>query len=412
MKGGLVRQRGLVVLVVCAVYLAGCAGTPPAPTLTPIPASTLTSTPPPRQAVLSELRNEVLARPGTEVQWQTATEGQSLQLGGGVETKTEAKVRVDISDGTLLRFAANTLFEFKEFSLPPTDPVTRLYLDAGKVWAAISKALGTGAFDVETPVGVAGVRGSMISVEYDPAHEQMIVTCLEGRCSLTSANGASEALSAGEQAEITGRGQPPSAKHTLLMEQYLGWQQNFPEAAAVLMTITPMLAFTASPQPRTATPPPTETPSPVATASASPTAGRRQTAVATASASPTTGQRQTAAATAGSSLTAGPGQTAATVGPGLALSPEEQANYGTFAYTYSATYSGNCGGPASGTRQVHTTFTTGKAILDWQGEGGEYNKIGTNTYQAKDSTGVVVTLTFTLDGFRAEIYCVKWVFKK
>jgi hypothetical protein len=206
--------------------------------------------------VLSELRNTVLAQPVAETQWQAADEGQQLEVGGGVQTKTESGARVDISDGTIMRLAENTVFQLKELSLLPTDPVTRMYLEAGKVWVLVSKALGMGSFEVATPVGVATVRGSLISIEYAPDAEQMTVTCLEGDCLLVGTGGASEELGAGQQAEIMGEGQSPTAAHTISVEQLQGWSDNFPEAALAINEITPA---------------PTQTPSATATATSTPT---------------------------------------------------------------------------------------------------------------------------------------------
>jgi hypothetical protein len=362
MKRNLVRRGGLVVLVVCVLGLApGCAAPTPVPTATPLP----------RQAILSELKNEVLARSRAEVQWQTAAEGQALQLGGGVQTKAEAKARVDISDGTILRFAANTVFEFKALSPLPADPVTRLYLEAGKVWVSITKALGAGSFDVETPVGVAGVRGSMLSVEYDPASGQMTVTCLEGQCRLTGANGAAQDLQAGEQAAIPGQGQSPAAKQAMPAEQLASWQANFPEAAPALSLITPMPTSTATLPPPTRTPQPTQTPTLVSTAT------------------PT-----------------------ATVDVNAALSPEEKANLGDHLYTFTARYTGNCSGETSGTRQVHIAFEGDHMILEYQAERTDFAKIAENVYLAGANPADTVKLTLKLDGFHGEGQCASYDFKK
>jgi hypothetical protein len=227
--------------------------------------------------VLSELRNTVLSRPGAETEWRAAAEGQRLEVGGGVETRAEARARVDISDGTLLRLAENTVFQLQELSPLPTDPVTRLVLEAGKVWVSVTRALGLGAFEIETPVGTATVRGSLISVEYAPATEQMIVTCLEGVCLLAGGAGAAE-LGAGQQSEILGQGQSPTEAQTILAEQLEAWSENFPEAAPVVNEITPAPTQTASATATatftpagTVTPTPSPTPStglgPAATAS-------------------------------------------------------------------------------------------------------------------------------------------------
>jgi hypothetical protein len=160
---------------------------------------------------------------------------------------------LDISDGTLIRLGANTVFKLVELSPAFTDPITRLRLDAGKVWVWVTTVLGLGSFEVETPVGVAGVRGSLMSVEYDPVTGQMIVTCLDGECRLTGSSGTFIDLTRGQQSEIGGAGQDPTPAHALDNAQLVEWAREFPEAQ------TFVAAVTALPRP-TDLPPGTPTP--------------------------------------------------------------------------------------------------------------------------------------------------------
>jgi hypothetical protein len=81
------------------------------------------------------------------------------------------------------------------------------------------------------------VRGSLMSVEYDPATGQMIVTCLEGRCRLTGSSGTFIDLSAGEQSEIGGAGQSPTPAHLLDEAQLADWTREVPEAQAAILAV-------------------------------------------------------------------------------------------------------------------------------------------------------------------------------
>jgi hypothetical protein len=213
----------------------------------------LTST---RTATLSELVNDVQSCPAAEKDWEPATEGQVIRAGGGVRTGVDARARVDISDGAILRMAANSEFELKELSGTASDPVTRLTLAAGKLWTA----LGGGTFEIETPAGSATVRGSFMSVELTTAAE-MVITCLEGECRLTGASGAFTDLSGGQQAAIPGVGQDPSPAKPMDPEQYEDWAENFPEAPVPTATPVPTTSSvtTMTPEP-TITPRPTDTP--------------------------------------------------------------------------------------------------------------------------------------------------------
>jgi ferric-dicitrate binding protein FerR (iron transport regulator) len=205
---------------------------------------------PARTAQLSELRNTVEARSGETVDWQAAAEGDGLATGGGVRTGDEARARIDISDGTILRLAPNTEFTLMQLSPEATDPVTQWSLASGKLWISVTKALGTGSFEIDTPNGVAAVRGSLMGVEYYPANGHMIITCLEGECRLTQpSSGKFTDLAAGQQTGIPGFGRDPGAARDIDIVRLGEWATFFPESLPIVTTITPG-------------PPPTNTPTP------------------------------------------------------------------------------------------------------------------------------------------------------
>ncbi len=212
---------------------AADAPTPGAPA--PLPA---TDTPSPRLAQLTELQKAVEAQSESATDWRPAAVGNTIRIGGGARTKEEARARLDITDGTIVRLAANTTFRLTALTPAFVDPVTQLALDAGKVWVQVTTALGLGKFEVVTPVGISGVRGSLMSVEYDPASGRMTVTCLEGRCFIRGASGATTELGPGEQAEIAGAGLDPTPAHLIEAVQLAEWALEFPEAQPAVATAT------------------------------------------------------------------------------------------------------------------------------------------------------------------------------
>jgi len=197
---------------------------------TPIPGSPAAAT---RTARISELRNMVNSKKTNAADWLTASEGEQILAGGGVRTGEESRVRIDTSDASLIRIGANTEFQLLEFSPQPTDPVTRLQLEAGKLWVQVTQALGGGSFEVETPAGVAAVRGSLMSVAFDRAAGRMAVTCLEGECELRDRAQNAVRLRAGEASEIAGPGQGPLAARRINRAELQDWIDHFPEAAAI-----------------------------------------------------------------------------------------------------------------------------------------------------------------------------------
>lgn len=184
-----------------------------------------------RSALLSELLKTVDARDTENAEWGSASEGQTISVGGGAKTGEEARARIDISDGTILRLGDSTEFRLTDLSGEPTDPVTTFVLDAGKVWVFVTQALGGGSFEIETPVGSATVRGSLMSTEYHPGNGQMIVSCLDGQCRLTGASGNFTDLQAGEQSEIPSTGLDPAPRQPIDAAQLADWAGEFPQAA-------------------------------------------------------------------------------------------------------------------------------------------------------------------------------------
>jgi len=200
------------------------------------PGTSSTSTPSAgstRTAQISELHNDVEARQTTAIDWGVAAEGQQINAGGGVRTGNASRVRIDTSDKSLIRIGANTEFQLLEFSPQTENPVTRLQLDAGQVWVQVTEALGTGSFEVETPAGVATVRGSLMSVAFDRDAGQLAVTCLEGECELRDRAQNAVRLTAGEASEILGIGQGPGAVRRINRLELQGWIDNFPEAGEI-----------------------------------------------------------------------------------------------------------------------------------------------------------------------------------
>lgn len=236
-------QRLLATLLAASLLMVACGGGNGSPAnsgnngennATPGTSSTTTgSTGSTRTAQISELRNSVDARQTTAIDWATAAEGDPINAGGGVRTGDESRVRIDTSDKSLIRIGANTEFQLLEFSPQTENPVTRLHLDAGQVWVQVTEALGTGSFEVETPAGVATVRGSLMSVAFDRAAGQLAVTCLEGECELRDQAQNTVQLVAGEASEIVGVGQGPGAVRRMRRVELQAWIDNFPEAAEI-----------------------------------------------------------------------------------------------------------------------------------------------------------------------------------
>ncbi len=180
-------------------------GTPsPLPATAPLASST---PPPARAASITGLLNAVQSRGTAAEDWAAATLGQMLPGGGEVQTLEDGEARVDISPDTIVRLAPSTHFVVADLRGSDERPDTQLELIVGELWVILNSALNGGSFDVETPVGVATVRGSYLSVDYDLVSDSLIISCLEGLCSVRNPLGVADLIA--EQETLIRRGLPP-----------------------------------------------------------------------------------------------------------------------------------------------------------------------------------------------------------
>lgn len=204
------------ILVLTVILLLVSCGPAPLPALTeavatteetistpkPVPATTRpTASPTPksnRSAAFALVENTVEARPSASDEYAPASVGLTLFAGGAARTGDDGRARLDLSpDSTIIRLAPNTIFTLSELKEENGGPFTILKLFIGQIYIILSG----GELQVETPSGVASVRGSMLGVSYDPQIGSMTATCLEGHCSLRNDEGIVE-LIAGQAADI------------------------------------------------------------------------------------------------------------------------------------------------------------------------------------------------------------------
>ncbi|HLF01309.1 MAG TPA: FecR domain-containing protein [Anaerolineales bacterium] len=210
----------------------------PSPTQTPIlalqsPAPSPTPQPESRIATIAETVNTVDSRETADAQWNAATLGQTLPTGGEVITHLESQARVDFSEGTIVRLGPETHFTVTELSGSTTDPLTRLTLFAGELWVVLSTSANNHVLDVETPIGSASVRGSYLSVAYDPNTQSLIASCLEGNCRLINTLGQID-LVAGQESSIFGLNNLPDPPRPMDPERLERWRLFVQEALPLI----------------------------------------------------------------------------------------------------------------------------------------------------------------------------------
>jgi len=251
------------------LLLAAC-GPKPSPTASPA-----LNTPTPdssRAAIVSEIVNDVEAKASDAEAFAEAGNGTVVNAGGQVRTGDASKARLDFSGGSIIRLAANSIFSVQQVETANGGLLARLKLEVGKIWVSLSG----GAVEVETPVGVASVRGSFAIIAYDPgdpndpSDDVLILDCLEGNCGFKN-DSVDEELGNLEGLVLTGGTQ---IEHVILtgadVESFLN---DNPEGQEIKATLT--AAVSETPTETQAPPTPTDTatltPLPTDTSTSAPT---------------------------------------------------------------------------------------------------------------------------------------------
>lgn len=212
----------------------------------------------PLSAALSELSGKVELKQAEEANFSLADVKATLEVNGQVQTGEDGRVRLDLSSGTIIRVSPSSLFTLTSNDETQDGLITKIQLEFGKIFIILNG----GQADVETPSGVASVRGSYMKVEVDPITKNIYITCLEGNCSASNpagsvnfTNGQSVILFAFD--ETTGTWTAPGVQ-LMTPEEFQEWLDNNPEAEELynqaMGTVTALAQPTEEPSP---TPSPT-----------------------------------------------------------------------------------------------------------------------------------------------------------
>ncbi|SRR5258706_802658 len=224
------RNRYIPTLLLLTFLLGACSsGNPPAQASTsettaqPVVTESQSTT---RQAVISEVQNNVSARQTSNNELAPASNGLSIFLSGSIETGEDGRARLDLlPEGTIVRVGPNSSFSLPVLTEENGAPKTKLELLYGKIFILLKG----GSLDVHTPSGVASVRGSLLSVQYDADKGRIEADCLEGHCSLENENGDDVELTDGQASFIEGDEQPPSDPEAINREGVQDWLDENPD---------------------------------------------------------------------------------------------------------------------------------------------------------------------------------------
>lgn len=199
------------------------ASAPPAPPASPA------ATRAPRMASFVEITNAVEARRSQSESFAPASLGQILPVGGEARTGERGRARLDLlPEQTIVRLAPNSAFTLAALEENENGPSSKIQLAFGKIWILLNG----GSLNVETPSGVASVRGSLLSVAFDPQAKRITVTCREGHCALEDEDETLE-LTEGEAADSVD-GDMDDEPREMTEEEQQEWEEEAPESEEFL----------------------------------------------------------------------------------------------------------------------------------------------------------------------------------
>jgi hypothetical protein len=185
----------------------------------------------PLNATLNEVQGDVSAKQPAASEYSPAVDGLIIETGGEVQTGDDGRTRVNVSNGTFFRAGPSSHFVLQTLEDNNGDVLTRLQLEFGKVWVILT----AGILEIETPSGIASVRGSYLYVESRP-DQSVKITCLEGDCSLKN-NGGTANLVAGQAATITDENSAPQTGN-MTEDDFNQWLTINPEAQSIIPAVT------------------------------------------------------------------------------------------------------------------------------------------------------------------------------
>lgn len=192
--------------------------------------------PNPLTAILTELSGTVQVLKPADGFLSDAFDGQTIVVSDQVLTHADGRARINFSNGTMLRISPLSTFTMEALHTTDEGAYARLKLEIGKLWIILRG----GSIEVDTPSGLASVRGSYLFVWVQPETNQTRITCLEGECGLGNGAGTVD-LVAGQTGLITDPDTAPE-KGRMSDEDVDEWLKENPEATEVIPPLTATVA--------------------------------------------------------------------------------------------------------------------------------------------------------------------------
>jgi hypothetical protein len=155
-------------------------------------------------ATLTVLEKKVTVGRGAEEPADPVDTSAELSQGDQVQTDITGFAEIAFFDGSWQRIEGDTALTLTELVDIESGQVVRTGIDKGRAWqrvGALTQA--DDAFEVDTPVAVASVRGTAYSIDCSTEPVECTFAVVEGEVGLTTSDGSTTALRAGDRLTVS-----------------------------------------------------------------------------------------------------------------------------------------------------------------------------------------------------------------
>jgi hypothetical protein len=211
---------------------------------------------PQASVLITDVQGGVQLRTSPAAPLTPAVLGQTIPIGTSIQTDASGQATLQFPDGSLMRIASNTTFQVVGVGNTASNPNTAIKLEIGTLFIFVQPGLDQKVFDVQTPAGVASVRGSYMRVDYYPESDTVILTCLETQatCILVDAQDGITLIMTNGKRGIIIFGQPYGQVEGMTAEDLEDFLTAIPQAIQVVPAVfpkgTPTPSVSRTPLPR------------------------------------------------------------------------------------------------------------------------------------------------------------------
>lgn len=158
-----------------------------------------------RKATITYFEGEVNVLRAGETQWTKAKIKMNLEVGDKLKTALASECEITLEDGSTVTVGENTTIDLKELFSQEETKKTKFKLWMGEIKVRTEKLRKGSSFQVETPTGIAGVRGTIWTIGYDEVTGITTVSVEKGEVSVRGINQGEEEeviVREGESADI------------------------------------------------------------------------------------------------------------------------------------------------------------------------------------------------------------------